>query len=275
VRVAGYNIPANPSRREIQQLLDATRGKPAAHAVHLAVLKTLTKAEYAPALIGHFALASEHYLHFTSPIRRYPDLTAHRALEALFEAAGFGKPLPRDHQSRRRIADALRDDDRCPDEAALAEVARHCTLTEQNAESAERELRDLLVLQLMAQHVGETFGGTITGVMSFGVFVQLDKYLVEGMIRTVDLPGAPAERWRINESTGSMTAQRSGRAISIGMQFDVRIVKVDLARREMDLQIVADSLKRTAKAAPRRDNAQPRVKHKRAKRDRRKGGRRR
>jgi ribonuclease R len=78
--VAGFKIPKNPTREELQGLLNATRGTPAARAVHMAVLRTLTKAEYSPALIGHFALASEAYAHFTSPIRRYADLTVHRAL---------------------------------------------------------------------------------------------------------------------------------------------------------------------------------------------------
>ncbi len=258
-RVAGYNIPANPSRKELQNLLAATRGKPAAKAIHLAVLKTLTKAEYAPALVGHFALASGHYLHFTSPIRRYPDLTAHRALEALLEVAGNDTRLPGGGKARKRIADKLRRDPRCPNEEALTEVGRHCSATERNAEAAERELRDFLVLQLMAEkHLGDDFAGTVTGVTGFGIFVQIDKYLVEGLIKTGELPGAPAEQWRLNEQTGSMVAQRSGRSIAIGDTFTVRIVAVDLAKRQMDLQIMdKQSEKRkgkTRKERPRRDD---------------------
>ena len=85
-RSAKVALPEQPSRRDLQQLLEATRHTPAARAIHFAVLRTLSKATYSPALIGHFALASEHYCHFTSPIRRYADLTVHRLLDAYFEA---------------------------------------------------------------------------------------------------------------------------------------------------------------------------------------------
>jgi len=254
-RVAGYNIPANPSRQELQGLLMATKGKPEAKAVHLAVLKTLTKAEYSPALIGHFALASEHYLHFTSPIRRYPDLTVHRALEALFDADEAHEELkiPKPLKARQKLARKVLDDERAPDEQRLQEIGRRCSNTERNAEGAERELRALLVLQLMEKHVGDEFAGTVTGVTNFGIFVQIDKYLVEGLIKTERLPGAPQEQWRLNEHTGAMTAQRSGRAINIGDTFTVLIDKVDLTRREMDLHIVEESRpsKFTRKGQPR------------------------
>ncbi|MFA7236688.1 MAG: VacB/RNase II family 3'-5' exoribonuclease [Phycisphaeraceae bacterium] len=245
-RVAGYNIPSNPGRKELQGLLEATAGKPAAKAIHLAVLKTLTKAEYSPALIGHFALASEHYLHFTSPIRRYADLTVHRSLEALLEVMGSDKALPRAPAARKQLTRKLEEDDRCPDEATLVEIGRHISTTERNAESAERELRKFLVLQLMVKHVGDVFPATVTGCTGFGMFVQIDKYLIEGMIRTNELPGV-GERWRLDEQTGAMTAQRSGRRIAIGDTFEVQIVKVDLPRREMDLRIIETSLKKSDK----------------------------
>lgn len=237
-RVAGYNIPANPTRKQLQDLLEQTRGKPAAKAVHFAVLRTLTKAEYAPDLIGHFALASEHYTHFTSPIRRYPDLSVHRAFDALMEELGEVDRIPKSPAKRKRLAAALRSDPRCLDDEALRKLGSHCSSTERNSEAAERELRTLLVLHLLEDHIGDEFDGTITGVTNFGVFCQIDKYLIEGMIRTDALPGAPAERWQLNQYTGSLTAQRSGKSITIGDTFKVRINKVDLVRREMDLLIV-------------------------------------
>ena len=234
-RVAGYNIPAKPSRKELQHLLEATRDKPAQQAVHLAVLRTLSKAEYSPALIGHFALASEHYTHFTSPIRRYPDFVVHRGIDAILDAQqGGGK-------KKRGIAKRAQQDDRVPNEDELREISRHCSATERNSESAERELRQYLILEFLAEHLGEDFAGTVTGVSSGGAFIQIDRYLADGFVRTNELPGPPNERWRLNPNTGALVAQRSGRTISIGDRFTVRIAKIDLPRRQMDLVVIEES----------------------------------
>lgn len=244
--VAGYNIPKNPTRKELQALLDATRGKPAAKAVHFAVLRTLTRAEYSPDLIGHFALASDHYTHFTSPIRRYADLLVHRAFDALLEALKGADRLPGHPHKRKEVARKLMEDPRVLDDQALRIVGKHISTAERNAEAAEQELRNLLVLQLLAQHVGEDFPGTVVGCTNFGIFIQIDKYLIEGMIRTGDLPGGMSERWKLS-STGALVAQRSGKSINIGDQFRVKINRVDLSRREMSLLIVdARKIERSA-----------------------------
>jgi ribonuclease R len=238
-RVAGYNIPARPSRKELQTLLDAVRGKPAQHAVHLAVLKTLSKAEYSPLTIGHFALASEHYTHFTSPIRRYPDLIVHRGLDAYLEhsAAEHGKGRG---SLRKRMARALAEDPRVPNDDELREAGRHCSNTERNSEAAERQLRTYLLLEMLNEHLGEDFQGTVTGVTSAGVFIELDRYLVDGFVRVAELPGPAGERWQFNRTTGALVAQRSGRTLTIGDRFVVRIAKIDLGRRQMDLVVVED-----------------------------------
>jgi len=226
-RVAGHNIPARPTRKELQSLLDAVRGKPAQHAVHLAVLRTLSKAEYAPMLVGHFALASEHYTHFTSPIRRYVDLVVHRGIDVY---------LDHKQKKRRQIAQALRDE--LPDEATLAKIGKHCSATEVNSESAERELRQYLVLELLNENLGADYAGTVTGVTGNGAFIQLDKYLVDGFVPVADLPGAANERWQLNRATGALVAQRSGRTLTIGDQFTVRIARIDLPRRQLELVVV-------------------------------------
>lgn len=240
-RVAGYNVPQNPSRKELQTLIDSVRGKPAARAVHFAVLRTLTKAEYSPQIIGHFALASEHYTHFTSPIRRYPDLAVHRAFDALLDVMKGQDELSGDPHKRKKLAAKLREDERVLTEEELYKLGGHCSSTERNSEAAERELRNFLVLQLLEKHVGDEFPGTVTGVTGSGLFVQIDKFVVEGMIRLPDLPGGPAERWKLNKFTGSLVAQRSGRSITIGDRFKVRIAAVDLTRREMDLLIIEET----------------------------------
>lgn len=236
-RVAGYNIPANPNRQQLQSLLDAVRGKPAQHAVHLAVLRTLSKAEYSPMIIGHFALAGEHYTHFTSPIRRYPDLIVHRGLDTYLELTDNGKAPGK---SKKKIGQKMRDSDRIPDEPRLQELGRHCSDTEQNSTAAERELRYYLVLELLQEHLGEDFESTVTGVTSNGAFMQLNKYLVDGFVPTSELPGPKNDRWKYNENTGGLVAQRSGRTMTIGDQFTVRIANIDLPRRQMELVIIGE-----------------------------------
>src|SRR5690606_18367537 len=169
--VAGYRIPKNPTREELQSLLEATRGKPAARVVHMAVLRTLTKAVYSPALIGHFALASDAYSHFTSPIRRYADLLTHRALEVYLGLTDNGQNPPKSEQDKRRLGQKLREHDEVLGEHDLSIIGHHITSTEENASDAERELRQFLVLQLLEKHIGEVFGGVITGLNARGVFV--------------------------------------------------------------------------------------------------------
>jgi ribonuclease R len=264
-RVAGFNIPSQPSRKELQQLLDAVRGKPAQHAVHLAVLKTLSKAEYSPLLIGHFALASKHYTHFTSPIRRYPDLVVHRGLDAFFRARdrggerrGQGTKGSRDQGKESRshnpsvprslgpsapISSAMLADPRCLSEDALTELGRHCSATERNAEAAESALRNYLVLDLLSQQLGSDYAGTVSGVTGGGAFLQIDHFLVDGFVKLDDLPGLPDDRWRLNRATGALVAQRSGRSITIGDRFTVRIARVNPHARQMDLVIVTDPAK--------------------------------
>lgn len=244
-RVAGFNIPNNPSRKELQTLLESVEGKPAQKAVHFAVLRTLSKAEYAPLLIGHFALASEHYTHFTSPIRRYPDLIVHRGIDAYLDALGdhTGKKKA-GGKSKGRVGKDVLNDPRVPNEERLNEICRQCSGTERAAEAAERELRNYLVLELLAEHLGDDYSGTVTGVTGSGLFIQLDKFLVDGFVKVADLSGtigSKQDRWRLNRATGTLVAERSGKSIGIGHTFTVRIASVDLPRRKLELAIIADT----------------------------------
>ncbi len=242
VKVAGYRVPKNPTREELQALLDATAGTAAAPAVHMAVLRTLTRAEYSPALVGHFALASTAYAHFTSPIRRYADLTVHRALTAFLDLTDNGSKLPKSEQELKKLGQTLREDADCPDEGVLTGIGNRCNQTEENAESAERELRQFLVLQLLEQHIGESFPALVTGVTASGVFVRLDKYLAEGMIKIEDIPAPQKDgrtvrdpRWVFDRNSGSLVEQHSGRSFNIGDRLTVVIAEIDLARRQMEL----------------------------------------
>ncbi|MBI1190242.1 MAG: VacB/RNase II family 3'-5' exoribonuclease [Tepidisphaera sp.] len=248
--VAGFKIPKNPTREELQGLLKATAGTPAARAVHLAVLRTLSKAEYSPQLIGHFALASEAYAHFTSPIRRYADLTVHRAIAAYLKRTDNARNRPKTDHDRAALGRDLRDDKLCPGEAELTEIGRHATQREVNAEQAEKELRSFLVLQLLERHVGESFRGVVTGVNPRGIFVQLDKFLADGFIKSEDLPGDVTREnltpiWRVDGKTGALVDIRSGRSFNFGDTVTVKVAAVDLSKRQMEL-VVDDSAGRAA-----------------------------
>jgi ribonuclease R len=248
--VAGFKVPKNPTREELQGLVNSTKGTPAARAVHMAVLRTMSKAEYSPALIGHFALASNAYAHFTSPIRRYADLTVHRALAAYLDRTENGKSRPKTEKEKEELGKDLQNSPLCPSEEELIEIGRHATSREVNAESAEHELRAFLVLQLLEKHIGENFDGIVTNVNNRGVFVQLEKYLADGFVKAADLPGDTTRDnlqpvWKLDSKTGALVDARSGRSYNMGDKVTVSVVAVDLARRQMDL-VVVDSERRAA-----------------------------
>jgi ribonuclease R len=227
VTVAGFRLPKVLDRKSIQSLLNAVRGKPESFAINLAVLKSLTRAEYSPEPIGHYALASEYYCHFTSPIRRYADLTVHRLLDAYFEAGG-GEGS-RGGRKRPKI-----DPESVPPFDDLVQQGRHLSFTERRADDAERELRQVKILELLQQKIGEEFTGVVTGITNFGIFVQLQTYLIDGLIRYEDLLD---DWWDVDDKAGQIRGQRTGQTIRIGDVVKTIIVRVDLPRRELDVAI--------------------------------------
>ena len=212
VRACGHRVPAGLGHKELQELLKGVRGRPEAFAVNLAVLRTFERAEYSPMHVGHFALASRDYCHFTSPIRRYPDLTVHRLLRELI----LGRLAQRPPE----------------DLSELTRLGAHCSAGERRSEAAEGELRQVLVLQLLEGKIGESFEGVLTGVTNFGVFVQLRRLLIEGLIRLEDLGD---DWWEVDARTGQVRGQTSGRRIRIGDVLEVRVAGVDVARRQLNL----------------------------------------
>ncbi|HSU66688.1 MAG TPA: RNB domain-containing ribonuclease, partial [Tepidisphaeraceae bacterium] len=237
VTVAGFKLPKQLDRKAIQALLHAVKGKPESHAISLAVLKSLTRAEYSPEPIGHFALASEHYCHFTSPIRRYADLTIHRLLDAYFAAGGGAT---RGGRKKPKI-----DPESVPSFEDLVELGRHLSFTERRADDAERELRQVKVLELLQKRIGEEFSGVVTGITNFGIFIQIQTFLIDGLIRYEDLMD---DWWDVDEKSGQIRGQRSGTVIRIGDLAKVIVVRVEMARRELDLAIT--QLSGRARTAP-------------------------
>ncbi|MFN4242878.1 MAG: ribonuclease R [Tepidisphaerales bacterium] len=227
VSVAGHRLPKVIDRHAIQRLIAATRDRPEAYAINLAVLKSLTRAEYSPEREGHYALASEHYTHFTSPIRRYADLHIHRLVRRYLQAQ-------KRHPTGPRVSRTALDLGPLPSFEDLVALGRHLSFTERRAEAAERELRQVKLLTLLQRHVGEDFPGVVTGITQFGIFVQLTDYLIDGLIRYEDLLD---DWWDVDEQAGVVRGQRTGKRIGIGDTCIARIARVDPARRELALSI--------------------------------------
>ncbi len=239
-QATGHHLPKEMDRHSIQALLAKVKDQPDGFAINLAILKSLTRAEYSPEVIGHYALASEHYAHFTSPIRRYADLTIHRLLDAYFDVAGSDTAQGK----RKKRAQVVLDD--IPSRGDLLTLGKHLSVTERRSDEAERELRRVKILTLLQQHIGENFIGVVTSITNFGIFIQLKAYLVDGLIRYEDLMD---DWWDVDERAGIVRGKRSGTKIGVGDVVKARVVKVDLPRRELDLAIT-EFLKRSGKPAP-------------------------
>jgi len=229
-RAFGYEIPGHPGRGDLQALLAAAREKPEGPAIGLAVLRAMERAVYSPRREGHFGLASDAYAHFTSPIRRYADLTVHRLLDRI--PAGGG---------RRRRAPAP---DSGEEWEALDALGRHISFTERRAEDAERELRTMKILELLARRIGETFDGFVSGVASFGLFVTLPAFLTDGLVHVRELPD---DWWEVDPARASLAGTRTGLAYRVGDRIRVRVVAADPSSLRLDLRPADGS----AAAAPR------------------------
>ncbi len=240
MRAAGFAVPKKITPHDMQALLGPLAGKPEAYAVNLAVLKSMQLAEYSPKKVGHFALASKHYAHFTSPIRRYADLTVHRLLDRYFKGP-FG--------GRNKVG--LED---VPDEEELVDLARRLSYAARRSESAEQELRTVKVLQLLTDHVGDEFEGVVTGVTNFGLFVQHPKYLIDGLLRIEDLGD---DWWEADVKAGRIFGERTRQVFTMGTLLKVRIAEVDVSARQLGLVLVSGGRQPRRSAEPTAGPRQP------------------
>jgi len=215
----GYTLaaPANALRpRHFQKLIERIHGKPEERPIAFLMLRTMQKARYDPANAGHFGLAASSYTHFTSPIRRYPDLVVHRVLRA-----------ERHHELTEERREELAEE--------LPEIGRHTSERERRAADAERELLQWKKVRFMADKVGDEFDGYITGVAPFGMFVELVEHYVEGLVHISSMAD---DYYRFVERAHILRGENTHKVYRLGDKVHVQVIRVDQEKRQIDLGVV-------------------------------------
>ena len=204
------------SAKELSRVLGEVSGKAEERTINHVLLRSMKQAEYNPVNVGHFGLASKEYCHFTSPIRRYPDLVVHRILK---------KAL-----THKTLDDASRDKEK----ERLRIVGEETSARERKAMEAEREIVSFLKTGFMVDKVGETYSGFITGVTSFGIFVELEKLFVEGLVHVTSLHD---DYYHYDEKGHLLTGERRGKTFRIGDEVKVYVDRVDVEKRQIDFKL--------------------------------------
>ena len=246
----GLSVGEEPTPGEFQAIAQATKERPDALQIHTMLLRSMQQAIYTPINSGHFGLAYEAYTHFTSPIRRYPDLLVHRVIKALLSSERYGlilppvvssvgnfkkgkpgAPLPKPPAKRAKIKMSA-------EEGVAWEVAGvHCSANERRADEASRDVEAWLKCMFMRERLGEDYGGTVSTVTSFGLFVQLDGLYVEGLIHITELGG---DYFKFDEVRQELRGERTGVRYSTGDRVRVQVSRVDLDSRKIDFRIVRE-----------------------------------
>jgi ribonuclease R len=202
----------DPHAKDYAKLLSKVKGRPDEQLLQTVMLRSLRQAVYSPDNVGHFGLAYESYTHFTSPIRRYPDLLVHRAIKAVLKGEKY-KP------------------------GKWAELGIHCSQTERRADEATRDVNDWLKCFYMQDKVGETFDGTVASVTGFGVFVALDNIYVEGLVHVTELG---SDYFHFDAAKHQLLGERTGQRFRLGDRLKVKVARVDLETIKIDF-VMADS----------------------------------
>ncbi len=255
----GLSISDDPSPGEFQAIALATKDRPDAQQIHAMLLRSMQQAIYTPTNSGHFGLAFDAYTHFTSPIRRYPDLLVHRVIKAILGKHRYALPqLPAPGEAHAKLsrrlekgaaskAAAAGDKPRklSADGLAWQAAGLHCSANERRADEASRDVEAWLKCKYMREHLGEEYGGVVTSATSFGIFVTLDAMYVEGLVHITELGG---EYFRFDELRQELRGERTGIRYSIGTRVRVQVSRVDLDGRRIDFRLVREGEDLTARA---------------------------
>jgi ribonuclease R len=218
-----------PSAKDYAKLLTRIGDRPDRQLLQTVMLRSLRQAIYSPDNVGHFGLAYESYTHFTSPIRRYPDLLVHRGIKA---ALAHQKYQPGD----------------------WSQIGLHCSSTERRADEATRDVESWLKCYYMQDRIGETFAGSISSVVPFGIFVALDDVFIEGLVHVSELG---QDYFHFDETGHVMVGERTGRRFRLADRVQVQLVRVDMEANKIDFRLV-DATVSTSSAAPFTKGRKPR-----------------
>ena len=216
-----------PTPLDYARLLERVRERADFHLIQTVLLRSLSQAIYTPTNAGHFGLALEAYAHFTSPIRRYPDLQVHRAIRHILQG---GKPT-----------------DFPISPPVLAGLGEHCSMTERRADEAVRDALEWLKCEFMQDKVGQVFEGVITGVTSFGLFVELREVFVEGLVHVTSLHN---DYYQFDPIGHRLRGERAGRIYRLGDRLTVRVIRVDLDERKIDFEPVENARREASAKGP-------------------------
>jgi len=263
----GLSISETPVPAEFQRIAEATKERPDAEQIHAMLLRSMSQAIYTPVNSGHFGLAYEAYTHFTSPIRRYPDLLVHRVIKAILEQRKYHLPaLPTPGEAHEKLKVRLQKISaarqqgerepslkRSPELQAWEAAGLHCSANERRADEASRDVEAWLKCKYMKEHLGEEYAGVVTAVTTFGLFVTLENLYVEGLVHITELGG---EYFRFDEIRQELRGERTGIRYAIGTRVRVQVSRVDLDGRKIDFRLVREEGENAR--APRDKGAEPR-----------------
>ena len=249
----GISLGDTPKPGDFQTIAKATQDRPDALQIHAMLLRSMQQAIYTPANSGHFGLAFDAYTHFTSPIRRYPDLLVHRVIKAVLAQTRYQLPvLPIPGEAHAKLARRLEkgragkplDTVAKPKKASAESLAwqaagLHCSANERRADEASRDVEAWLKCKYMYEHLGEEYSGVVTSATSFGLFVTLDAMYVEGLVHITELGG---EYFRFDEVRQELRGERTGIRYAIGTRVDIQVSRVDLDGRKIDFRLVQNGL---------------------------------